>query len=79
MTNTSVYPNPTKDLLNIEIPNAVGTSKLKLYDVQGRFVMETITNTTFEIMNIENLQSGVYLLSIENENNKTVKKVILNK
>ena len=79
LTNTSVYPNPTKDLLNIEIPNAVGTSKLKLYDVQGRFVMETITNTTFEIMNIENLQSGVYLLSIENENNKTVKKVILNK
>jgi hypothetical protein len=30
-------------------------------------------------MNIGNLQSGVYLLSIENENNKTVKKVILNK
>jgi subtilisin-like proprotein convertase family protein/predicted secreted protein len=79
LTNTSVYPNPTNDILNIDIPNAIGTSKLKLYDVQGRFVMETVTNTTQEVMNIGNLQSGVYLLSIENENNKTVKKVILNK
>ncbi|NBW28373.1 MAG: T9SS C-terminal target domain-containing protein [Flavobacteriaceae bacterium] len=79
LTNTSVYPNPTKDILNIDIPQAIGTSKLKLYDVQGRFVMETSTNITHEVINIENLQSGVYLLSIENENNKTVKKVILNK
>lgn len=79
LTNTTVYPNPTKDYLNIDIPNAIGTSKLKLYDVQGRFVMETSTNTTHEVMNIENLQNGVYMLSIENETNKTVKKVILNK
>ena len=79
LTNTAVYPNPTKDILNIDIPYAIGTSKLKLYDVQGRFVMETSTNNTHEVMNIENLQSGVYMLSIENETNKTVKKVILNK
>ncbi len=79
LTNTAVYPNPTKDILNIDIPYAIGTSKLKLYDVQGRFVMETSTNNTHEVMNIENLQSGVYMLSIENESNKTVKKVILNK
>ena len=79
LSNTTVYPNPTKDILNIDIPNAIGTSKLKLYDVQGRFVMETVTNSTQEVMNIGNLQSGVYMLSIENETNKTVKKVILNK
>ena len=79
LSNTTVYPNPTKNYLNIDIPNAIGTSKLKLYDVQGRFVMETTTNSTHEVMNIENLQNGVYLLSIENETNKTVKKVIVNK
>jgi subtilisin-like proprotein convertase family protein len=79
LSNTTVYPNPTKDFLYIDIPNVIGTSKLKLYDVQGRFVMETNTTSSHEIMNIENLQNGVYLLSIENETNKTVKKVILNK
>ena len=35
----------------------IGTSKLKLYDVQGRFIMETTTNNTNEVMNIENLQN----------------------
>jgi subtilisin-like proprotein convertase family protein len=79
LSNTTVHPNPTKDYLYIDIPNAIGTSKLKLYDVQGRFVMETNTTSSHEIINIENLQNGVYLLSIENETNKTVKKVILNK
>jgi len=79
LTNATVYPNPTKDILNIDIPKASGSSKLKLYDIQGRFVMETLTNNTHEVMNIENLQSGVYMLSIENETNKTFKKVILNK
>ena len=79
LSNVTVYPNPTKDILNINIPEAIGTSKLILYDIQGRVVMETITQNTNEVMNIGNLQSGVYMLSIENEINKTVKKVILNK
>lgn len=79
LSNVTVYPNPTKDILYINIPQAIGASKLKLYDIQGREVLETITNNTTEVLNIGNLQSGVYMLSIENEANKTVKKVVLNK
>lgn len=78
LSNASVYPNPTRDILFVDIPQAIGPSKLKLFDVQGRAVMEIITNNTHEVMNIENLASGIYMLSIENEANKTVKKVILN-
>lgn len=79
LSNVTVYPNPTKDVLNINIPQAIGTSKLKLFDIQGREVLEKTTNNTNEVLNIGNLQSGVYLLSIENEANKTIKKVILNR
>ena len=79
LSNATVYPNPTNNILFIDIPEAIGTSKLKLYDIEGRVVMEITTNNTHEVMNIENLVNGVYLLSIENENNKSVKKVILNK
>jgi subtilisin-like proprotein convertase family protein len=79
LSNVTIYPNPTKDILNINIPQAIGVSKLKLYDIQGREVLETITNNTTEVLNIGNLQSGVYMLSIENEANKTIKKVILNR
>lgn len=79
LSNVTVYPNPTKDVLYINIPQAIGTSKLKLFDIQGREVLETKTNNTTEVLNIGNLQSGVYMLSIENEANKTIKKVVLNK
>ncbi len=79
LSNVTVYPNPTKDILYINIPQAIGTSKLKLFDIQGREVLETKTNNTTEVLNIGNLQSGVYMLSIENEANKTIKKVVLNK
>ena len=79
LTNVTVYPNPTKDILNINIPQAIGTSKLKLFDIQGREVLEKTTNNTNEVLNIGNLQSGVYMLSIENEANKTIKKIVLNR
>ena len=79
LSNVTVYPNPTKDFLNINIPQAIGVSKLKLFDIQGREVLEKITNNTIEVLNIGDLQSGVYMLSIENEANKTIKKVILNR
>ena len=79
LSNVTVYPNPTKDILNINIPQAIGSSKLKLFDIQGREVLEKITNNTNEVLNIGDLQSGVYMLSIENEANKTIKKVILNR
>ena len=79
LSNVTVYPNPTKDILNINIPQAIGVSKLKLFDIQGREVLEKTTNNTNEVLNIGNLQSGVYMLSIENEANKTIKKVILNR
>lgn len=79
LSNITIYPNPTKDFLNINIPQAIGVSKLKLFDIQGREVLEKITNNTIEVLNIGDLQSGVYMLSIENEANKTIKKVILNR
>lgn len=79
LSNVSVYPNPTKDILNINIPQAVGILKLKLFDIQGRQVLEKMTNNTFEVINIGDLQAGIYMLSIENETNKTTKKVILNR
>jgi subtilisin-like proprotein convertase family protein len=79
LSNVTIYPNPTKDIIYINIPQAIGASKLKLFDIQGREVLETITNKTNEVLNIGNLQSGVYMLSIENETNRTIKKVILNR
>ena len=79
-TTFSVVPNPTKGIVNITITNGE-TSKtvLHLFDIQGRSILTKETSSSLENLNIENLQNGVYFLSIENGNQKTTKKIILNK
>jgi subtilisin-like proprotein convertase family protein len=79
LANVSVYPNPTKGTINISLPEMADKTILTLHDIQGRAILTKETNASSEVINIENLQEGVYLLSIENGSNKTTKKVILNK
>jgi len=78
-TNITIYPNPTKGIINVNLTELKGKTTLTLHDIQGRAILTKETTASNEVFNIENLQEGVYLLSIENGGNKTTKKVILNK
>lgn len=76
----AIYPNPTKGLLNINLNTLLeGETVYTMYDIQGRRIMHKSSNNTSETLNIENFTNGVYMLSIENGNNKTTKKIVLNK
>lgn len=75
-----IYPNPTKGLLNINLNTLLeGETMYTIYDIQGRKIMHKSSNNTSETLNIENFSNGVYMLSIENGNNKTTKKILLSK
>lgn len=76
----SVYPNPSKGVLNVKLNgNTDGPTNLRLYDIQGRDMMSRNNISEMETLNIEHLQSGVYLLSVENGKQKSTKKIVLNK
>ncbi len=76
----AIYPNPTKGLLNINLNTLLeGETVYTIYDIQGRKIMHKSSNNTSETLSIENFTDGVYMLSIENGNNKTTKKIVLNK
>ena len=80
LANFSVYPNPTKGLLNIHLNgNLDGKTTLTLFDIQGRNILTKQASSDSETLNIDNLQNGVYLLSIENGNQKATKKIVLSK
>lgn len=75
----SIYPNPTKGLLNINLNTLLeGETVYSIYDIQGRKIMQKFSNNTNETLNIEKFAKGVYMLSIENGNNKITKKIVLN-
>lgn len=70
-----VYPNPAKNILNIEHPKHINIYKIKLIDMLGKEV-------SFELLNnnqisIEKLEVGVYALQIMLENDLIVNRKII--
>ncbi|EAZ96883.1 peptidase S8 and S53, subtilisin, kexin, sedolisin [Flavobacteria bacterium BAL38] len=75
----SVFPNPAKGTVNIDLAGAVtGDTTYELFDVQGRKVVTKVSSNNFETLNVENLSDGIYMLSIQNGSTKTTKKVVIN-
>ncbi|MFB9052989.1 endonuclease [Formosa undariae] len=69
-----VYPNPMEDLLNIAMPNGE-VSQVDIYNILGKLVLsKTIQNSTS--ISTQNLQSGVYILRVT-QNNKTINKKLV--
>ena len=63
----SVYPNPTDDLLFIELAGGAGIANIALYDLQGRIVTG-IFNTPQQggtaTINVKSIPAGVYVLRV---------------
>ena len=60
----TVYPNPSKDKLNINLTGYEGVSEMRIYDVNGRQVSSLRTGQTNSIMDISTLAKGVYLIKV---------------
>ncbi|WP_274473812.1 aryl-sulfate sulfotransferase [Mangrovimonas aestuarii] len=73
LQNINIYPNPTSNYINIE--SAYPIDKIEIYDLLGKNVMTEHNNTK---INLESLNSGVYIISINQGNKKTIKKIIKN-
>ena len=65
-----VYPNPTNDILNIVTDLDISTN---LYDAMGRSLKSKVTDKQ---INLSDLPSGVYFLTIEHDGNTYNKRII---
>ncbi|MBK8680836.1 MAG: T9SS type A sorting domain-containing protein [Chitinophagales bacterium] len=77
----NVYPNPTSDNIYLELndENALPYSYI-LYDVTGRIVYsKNEVSNLKEGINVQNLADGIYLLSIQHEDQFYNKKIIVQK
>lgn len=75
------YPNPTSDLLNVDILNSGATEgKIVLYNTLGQVVLEK--NVTLsegkvsEQLDLSNMAQGIYSLSFQTANGNKVQKVV---
>ena len=74
-TNFSIYPNPTKNNVNIDVLNVDNTS-VEVFDIKGRKLFVQKLNNSTNTVNIENLAAGVYLFKIISNQAATTIKVV---
>ena len=71
-SNFKIYPNPTNNLVKIEIENYNGSFEAELYDFKGK-LLETTNNT---YLSLADYPSGVYTLKVTYGNKVEQLKVI---
>jgi hypothetical protein len=74
---SSIYPNPSDG--NFTIIAKTNLSKVDVYTITGTFVKSfEVESSENKEINVSGLQSGVYLLELQNKTEKSWKKVIVN-
>ncbi|MFY8188154.1 MAG: T9SS type A sorting domain-containing protein [Flavobacterium sp.] len=78
-----VYPNPTNGLLNIQFSDYLSNIKIELYDISGKLIKQQLTNSlesnNIEILNVDNVVNGSYLLRISTNNRQETYRIIVSK
>lgn len=74
-----VYPNPSNGQMTLRINNFSGKASVSVFDVNGRKVYFDETDFNQErAINLQHLQSGMYVLKVTADNLDYTQKIILN-
>ena len=78
--NLNLSPNPNKGNFTVELDSDSDNVKISVFDMSGRQIFEnSFENNGYfnQEINLDNAQSGVYLVSISDGTRKTVKRIII--
>lgn len=79
--STSVYPNPTKEKVNVSFTGNGDDYTITIYDISGKEVLvKSIKNAQGIIsrdISVDHLQSGSYLISVSNKGTSATKQLII--
>ncbi|TRW24848.1 T9SS type A sorting domain-containing protein [Flavobacterium zepuense] len=74
-----VYPNPATSVINLEGANGSQFNNAVITDVNGRTVKTLALNgVTNAVVNVEDLASGTYILSVTTDKGVVTKKIVKN-
>ena len=71
MSNFALYPNPVTSKINISFPEGISNCTFTIYSVLGNKILSTEISRNLNSVNMESLNSGMYIASI-NSNNKQI-------
>lgn len=82
LRNLSVYPIPTKTMLNIKLEGLEnGNADIRLVNMLGQVVQTQTINITTGIqthsIDVSNLNKGIYLMELQHSKTKLVKRIVV--
>jgi hypothetical protein len=63
--SASVYPNPSRDVINILLPESNNVATIQLYDLYGQLLYETTSNNPKVTIDIKDQPTGSYTIRIQ--------------
>ncbi len=79
LNNITIYPNPAFGELNINLSKLNGNVKLEVYDIVGKEVYKNELNQAFNIISLDNYESGVYIFKLSEKDYYYLKRVVIEK
>lgn len=78
-TSISVYPNPSKGIITIDLGNLLGDFSYEIINIMGQKLKANTLTTNASEINLENLSANVYFVKITDHINlkSIVKKIVL--
>lgn len=73
----SVYPNPAKDEVFIDLKNISSTGIASIFDITGKQLVQQSMQTNSTRIDTSMLQNGIYLLTIETSGSKFSSKLVI--
>ncbi len=78
LTGISVYPNPSKGIINISSDQIVKTTQLRLYDLKGNVLISNeITDLANYKLDASNLARGTYMLKLDQNTKTYVTRIVI--
>ncbi len=75
LSGLSLYPNPASDIVKLQVPTGITDIKIEVFDNAGKKInMQLSSDNTIDVSNVA---SGLYLVSIIAKDIKTTKKLIV--
>jgi len=59
-----IYPNPTEDLIYVQLLQGTFDSRIKMYDNNGRLILEKNSKDKITSLDISNFSRGIYIIEI---------------
>ena len=80
LDSLAIYPNPSNGNFNVQFNDASDKTSIIVHDLRGRVIFEKDYQSSGlfnETLQLKNAQTGIYLVTVQSGNKKTVKKIVV--